>query len=77
MHSLANGESNYPLPKDKSQEEDTDGRRDRDADWGVKGSGKKKHYWFGYLLHLVVDATYEVPLVFEVTKASTGEQPQA
>ncbi len=39
--------------------------------------GKKKHYWFGYLLHLVVDATYEVPLAFEVTKASTGEQPQA
>ena len=74
LHSLANGESTYPLPKDK---QDTDGRRDRDADWGVKGSGKKKHYWFGYLLHLVVDATYEVPLAFEVTKASTGEQPQA
>ena len=61
------------------------GAGDRDADWGVKGSGKKKgekkgkkkHYWFGYLLHLVVDATYEVPLAFEVTKASTGEQPQA
>ena len=52
-----------------------------DADCGVKGSGEKKgtkkHYWFGYLLHLVVDATYEVPLAFEVTKASTGEQPQA
>ena len=76
LHSLAKGESNYPLPKDKS-EQDTDGRRDRDADWGVKGSGKKKHYWFGYLLHLVVDATYELPLAFEVTKASTGEQPQA
>ena len=30
----------------------------------------------GYLLHLVVDATYELPLAFEVTKASTGEQPQ-
>ncbi len=76
LHSLANGESSYPLPKDKGKQ-DTDGRRDRDADWGVKGSGKKKHYWFGYLLHLVVDATYELPLAFEVTKASTGEQPQA
>ena len=32
---------------------------------------------FGYLLHLVVDATYEVPLAFEVTKASRAEQPQA
>ena len=76
LHSLANGESTYPLPKDKSKQ-DTDGRRDRDADWGVKGPAKKKHYWFGYLLHLVVDATYELPLAFEVTQASTGEQPQA
>ena len=53
------------------------GGRDRDADWGVKGSGKKKRYWFGYLLHLVVDASYELPLAFEVTTASRGEQPQA
>ena len=77
LHPLAKGASNYPLPKDRSYNEDTDGRRDRDADWGVKGSGEKKHYWFGYLLHLVVDATYELPLAFEVTKASTAEQPQA
>ena len=35
LHSLAKGESSYPLP-DKKQE-DTAGRRDRDADWGVKG----------------------------------------
>ena len=76
LDSLAKGQSTYPLPKDTSQK-DTDGRRDRDADWGVKGSGERKHYWFGYLLHLVVDATYEVPLAFEVTKASTAEQPQA
>ena len=41
LHSLAKGQSNYPLPKDTSQK-DTDGRRDRDADWGVKGSGERK-----------------------------------
>lgn len=76
LHSLAKGESSYPLPEDDTQR-DTDGRRDRDADWGVKGSGKKKRYWYGYLLHLVVDATYELPLAFEVTEASRGEQPQA
>ena len=28
-------------------------------------------------MHLVVDATYELPLAFEVTTASTAEQPQA
>ena len=74
LHSLAKGESSYPLP-DKKQE-DTAGRRDRDADWGVKGAGRNKH-WFGYLLHLVVDATYELPVAFKVTKASRAEQPQA
>ena len=73
LHSLAKGESNYPL----LDEEDRDGRRDRDADWGVKGSGKNRHSWFGYLVHLVVDASYELPLAFEVTKASNAEQPQA
>ena len=43
---------------------------------GAKGQGKKKRYWFGYLLHLIADANYELPMAFEVTKASTGEQPQ-
>ena len=76
LHSLATGESSYPLPEDDTQQ-DSDGRRDLDADWGVKGSGKNKHYWFGYLVHLVVDASYELPLAFEVTEASRGEQPQA
>ena len=28
-------------------------------------------------MHLVVDATYELPLAFEVTTASSAEQPQA
>ena len=41
LHSLAKGESSYPLPEDETQE-DSNGRRDRDADWGVKGSGKNK-----------------------------------
>ena len=75
LHSLAKGASSYPLADE--EQEDTDGRRDRDADWGVKGSGKKKRYWFGYLLHLIVDANYELPVAFEVTTASRAEQPQA
>ena len=74
LHSYASKESSYP--RDQEQE-DTDGRRDRDAAWGAKGRGKKKRWWFGYLLHLVVDAKYELPLAFEVTKAATAEQPQA
>ena len=56
-----------------------DGRRDRDADFGRKeyrstredGSGwTKVIQWFGYKLHLLADATYELPVAWEVTKAS-------
>lgn len=63
-----------------------DGRRDTDADWGVKTyKGKNKDgsswetlkSWFGYKLHLLVDARYELPLAFKLTKASPGEAPMA
>jgi len=56
-----------------------DGRRDLDADWGKKtyecekkdGTLETKTVkWFGYKLHLVVDAVYELPIGYEVTKAS-------
>ena len=63
-----------------------DGRRDIDADWGkkvyrgVRGDGtrwEKVKSWFGYKLHLVVDATYELPVGYCVTKASVAEGPIA
>lgn len=62
-----------------------DGRRDLDADWGMKtykGTDKngmvweKIKRWFGYKLHLVVDAKYEVPLAYTVTRASANDSPQ-
>ena len=65
---------------------EADGRRDLDADVGVKryrgiredGSvWEKITKWFGYKLHLVVDSHWELPVAFEVTKASAGEQPVA
>jgi len=63
-----------------------DGRRDTDADFGTKtyrGVGEdgtpweKVYHWFGYKVHLVVDAEYELPVAFAVTKASASEMPQA
>ena len=63
-----------------------DGRRDLDADYGVK-SYKGKHedgtlwektiYWFGYKLHLLVDTDYELPVAYELTPASHAEITQA
>ena len=73
LHASAKKESKYELAED----EKPDGRRDHNADWGAKGNGKKKRWWFGYLVHLIVDATYELPVAFEVTPASYGEQPVA
>ena len=63
-----------------------DNRGEHDANWGVKsythnrtdGSVQRKtKSWFGFKVHTIVDATYELPLAFEVTKASEPEQPMA
>ena len=62
-----------------------DGRRDLDANHGAKsywvegenGSlWKKVKHWFGYKLHLVVDANYELPVAWELTRASEAEVPR-
>lgn len=59
-----------------------DRRRDTDADWGRKEyKGKNKDgkawrkvvKWFGYKIHLLVDTTYELPVAYNVTKASASD----
>lgn len=62
------------------------GRRgEHDADWCKKqysASGPngesiiKTKKWFGFRLHLIADATYEIPVAFSVTKASNSEQTE-
>lgn len=68
--------------KRKNGNQTTDGRRDTDANYGKKeyrGQNKdgslweKIVKWFGYKLHLVVDATYELPVAYKVTKASASD----
>jgi hypothetical protein len=72
----------YARRRRDEDERSYDGRRDIDADIGVKeykgknkdGSvWKKVKTWFGYKLHLIVDAKYELPVAFSVTKASRSE----
>ncbi len=56
---------------------------DVDADWGChethgvdKRTGKawkKVKNWFGYELHLIADSEYEIPVWYDVTKASASE----
>ena len=70
-----------PVRAEEKREED-DRRRDTDADWGTKtykgsrkdgGKWEKLTRWFGYKLHILVDSAYELPLAFEITKASEAD----
>jgi len=59
---------------------------DKSARWGAKGashhSGPTKdkrrdlYYWFGYKLHLAVDALYELPVSFVLTPANQSDTTQ-
>jgi len=57
---------------------------DPDAKWGVKeaktgspkGKEKELYRWFGYKLHLIVDALYELPIAFTVTPANENDTTQ-
>ncbi|MCY0909999.1 MAG: transposase, partial [Sulfobacillus thermotolerans] len=70
----------------RSTQEHSDGRRDLDADYGIK-SYRSTHTdgrawetitrWFGYKIHLLVDATYELPVAWTLTKASTSDITEA
>jgi hypothetical protein len=64
----------------------TDHRGEHDANWGTKtytvnrsdgSTERKSKRWFGFKVHTIVDTTYELPVAFEVTKASAAEQPVA
>ena len=59
-------------------------RTDNDADKGVKKyvcekkdgtTYEKIKSWFGYKLHLIVDADYELPVAYMITKASKSDSP--
>lgn len=75
INSLARG-------KKKIKKKTKDGRRDIDADFGRKTyRGRRDDVtlwekvvsWFGYKLHLIVDANYELPVDFSVTRASASD----
>ena len=71
--------------RDELKQQENDRRRDTDADWGTKtyegmhqngSKWQKVVRWFGYKLHLLVDSRYELPLAFEVTRASAADSPE-
>lgn len=61
------------------------GARPKDADQGTKryesvrtdgAVHEEITHWFGWKLHLLIDADYELPLAFEVTRASAADSPR-
>lgn len=86
MNLAIDGKAISSLSKRENKNKERDGRRDVDADWakkeyeGIREDGtawSKIVKWFGYRLHLIVDADYELPVAYELTKASTSEVKQA
>src|SRR5690625_1586257 len=70
----------------RNKTKNKDGRRDLDADYGVKSyRGQREDgtlwekivRWFGYKLHLIVDSEYELPVSYSVTKASVPDIKEA
>ena len=68
-----------------SKQKADDHRGEHDADWckktytvsGKNGETKTKEVkWFGFRLHLIADANYELPVAFTVTKASNSEKTE-
>jgi hypothetical protein len=66
----------------ESRNKNIDARGEGDADKGVKTyKGKRQDgsvwetvkSWFGFKLHLIVDAEYELPIAYRVTKASASD----
>jgi hypothetical protein len=67
-----------------NENEEPDGRRETDADHGAKTyyangpngeTEKKTKWWFGFKLHLVIDAVHELPVGYTITKASVHDSP--
>jgi hypothetical protein len=47
---------------------------DPEAGWGVKANGAgEREIWLGYKMHLVADATHEIPMMPIVTAANTND----
>jgi transposase len=77
------GKAVKSLANAKKKTSSQDYRAEHDADWGVKTyqgidetgkAWKKVKSWFGFRIHLISDALYELPIAYEVTKASVSEK---
>ncbi len=74
----ANGYREHPADTDAKWGAKKKGHsKAKDKTGGEQKKGEKKesevYYWFGYKLHLVIDALYELPLAFILTPANEAD----
>jgi hypothetical protein len=50
---------------------------DKDASWGMGRIKSKDLYYFGYKVHLMVDAKSQLPLAVSITPANVSDSPEA
>ena len=75
----SNGHREHPSDTDASwgAKKKSNSRGEEKTGEGVNQKGRKKesdiYYWFGYKLHLLIDALYELPLAFKLTPANEAD----
>jgi hypothetical protein len=74
----ANGHREHPADTDAKwgAKKKSNSKAKEKTGKGEKQIGQKKedvYYWFGYKLHLVIDALYELPLAFILTPANEAD----
>jgi hypothetical protein len=84
-HLMADGKAIQSYATKLSESQKSGGRGEHDANWckktytssGENGEKKVKTVkWFGFRLHLIAEARYEMPVAFKVTKASNSERTE-
>ena len=82
---MVDGKAIQSYGQKPSKNKKSGARGEHDADWCKKqysASGPngesiiKTKKWFGFRLHLIADAAYELPVAFSVTKASNSEKTE-
>ncbi|MBI4296149.1 MAG: transposase, partial [Chloroflexi bacterium] len=81
IEAYANGHRKSPSDPDaswgvKGTTLQTGSKTDSEKPTSAEGKERELYRWFGYKLHLIVDASYELPIAFTVTPANESDTTQ-
>ncbi len=79
IEAYANGHREHPPDRDARWSAKSKGQASKPRaieSQGTQGKKRDLYWWFGYKLHLVVDAIYELPVSFALTPANESDTTQ-